>query len=261
MTKIGIIITTFMRDTLSYEAINSIIKFWNINYEIFYGNQSYQTDNERVDGFSNFNIALTDPARLSSNHVNYYNLPFDCGLSYARNYLVQRAKEKHCRYCLIMADSLHINSYYDFTDIINFLESDNLNGIIGFDIKQRISWEYDLELISNQHFILKKPRREKIVFNNIRFQPIDICRNFFLAKTDCLLDVPWDNELKLCEHEDFFYRLKQSKWKIYWTDKISCDYKTSKNDVYKKYRNRLYNEFNRFLKKKYALQRWVKYER
>jgi len=259
--KIAIIITTFLRNNISYQAVNNIIKYWNKEYIIFYANQSYKTDLEKVNGFSEFCSSISDPAHLSSNHLHYYNLPFDCGLSYARNYLVERAKEHDCKYCLIIADSLHVNSTYDFTNIIAFLESDLNNGIVGFNINNRVAWEYDLELVPNEYFYLKKPRREKIVFNSIEFKPVDICRNFFLAKTTCLLENKWDENLKLTEHESFFWELKQTDWKVYWTDSITCDYISSKSDVYNKYRRRIYKEFLDVLKKKYHIKSWVRYER
>lgn len=38
----------------------------------------------------------------------------------------------------------------------------------------------------------------------------DFVLNFFLARTEMLRSVRWDSELKICEHEEFFWRLKKA---------------------------------------------------
>ena len=258
MKQIAVLITTFLRDDLAIEALQKIEKHWNSQYKVFLANQSYKNDVDKLNAFSKYSQSTI---LLNNLDWYYYNVSYDGGLSYARNLLVNRAIEHDFKYCLLMADSLHMNAKYDFTNIIAFLESDKNNGIVGFNINNRVSWEYDLELIKNEHFLLKKSHREKIVFNETKFQPVDICRNFFIAKTECLLENKWDENLKLTEHEDFFYRLKQTNWKTYWTDSISCDYKNFKPDSYTMYRRRMYKEFQDVLKKKYSLKGWVRYAR
>ena len=103
--KIGIILTTFLRDDLMYRIVDSIIKNWKKEYVLFIGNQSYTSDEQKLKGFSDFCLHLNDPAHLASNKIQYYNLPYDCGLSYARNYLVQKAHEAGCQYIFLTADS------------------------------------------------------------------------------------------------------------------------------------------------------------
>ena len=44
---------------------------------------------------------------------------------------------------------------------------------------------------------------------------VDICWNFFAARTDAVLRVLWDEELKICEHHDFFLRCKANGCKLY----------------------------------------------
>ena len=123
-------------------------------------------------------------------------------------------------------------------------------------------WNYDLELVKDKYFYLKIPKRKSILFQNIKFQPLDICGNFFLAKTQCLIDSPWDKNLKLMEHEDFFWRLKQTHWKVFYTNYIQAQHIKlhEPSPEYKKMRNRMYSVFRSMLKEKYHINKWVRYE-
>ena len=197
--------------------------------------------------------------------INYYNLPYDCGLSYARNFLVQKAYEARIKYCFLTADSIKFTEKYNLEPIINFLNSNEKNALVGFDLKDRQSFEYDLELNQQMgRFVLKRPKREVIVYQNIQFQPVDICRNFFLAKTEKLIEVKWDNILKLCEHEDRAYRAKNEGQLSYYTNVIQAEYIPDKPPEYAKMRSRLYTEFVAKLKQKYNLTTpggWIHYDR
>lgn len=258
--KIGIILTTFLRDELMYKIVQSIINHWNRDYILFVGNQSYQTDKERIDGFSNFGSHIDNPVR---NDIRYYNLPYDCGLSYARNFLVQKAHEAECDYIFLTADSYEFRDY-DFTTLIEFLESNQYNGIVGFveENKPDPNWKFDLELIPNDSFVLKRPRRGIVEFKNLKLQPCDVTQNFFLAKTKTLLECPWDNELKLTEHEDFFWRLKtNTTYKVYFNDSIRCKYVNDKPKDYNDKRRRIYTDYKQKLLQKYHLKNWIRVER
>lgn len=258
--KIGIIVTTFLRDELMYRIVQSIINHWKKEYVLFVGNQSYETDKERLQGFSDFGGKIDNCIRAD---VRYYNLPYDCGLSYARNFLVQKAHEAGCNYIFLTADSYEFKDY-DFTTIIEFLESNKDNGIIGFVElnKPDPNWKFDLELVPNECFKLIRPRRQIVEFKNLKFQPCDVTQNFFLAKTKTLLDCPWDNELKLTEHEDFFWRLKtETSYKVYFNDSIKCVYINEKPQEYNNKRRRIYTDYKQKLLDKYHLKSWIRVER
>ena len=82
-----------------------------------------------------------------------------------------------------------------------------------------------------------------------------------VAKTKCLLDVKWDEEFKMGEHEDYFWRMKQTKWQVFSTEYIKAKYINYKPNDYDKMRRRTYNEYRTLLQKKYGIKGWVKYER
>jgi glycosyltransferase involved in cell wall biosynthesis len=243
--KIAILLTTFLRDKLLDEVVNSIKGNWNGNWVLIVADQGKSI------------------AKKASKYVDasclYFALNFDAGLSFARNFLVREAVITSSDYCLITADSVKFTQKYDFTPIIEFMESNERIGIVGFDIKNRIPYEYDIDLVPGKYFTVKKPNNGLVNYNNIQFQKVDICRNFFLAKTQCLVENQWDEDLKLTEHESFAYELKKKgKWLVYWTNFIQGEYVDSKPPEYVKYRNRIYTEYLEVLKKKYNVTTKVK---
>lgn len=233
-SNIAICLTTFLNDKSLVDSVTSIIKNWNMDYRLLIGDQN-PTD-EKANLYANF---------------MYYDLPYDCGLSYSRNYLVQKAKELKCEYCIITADNIYFTHRYDYSPIIDFLESNFNNGIVGMNIGYK--WMYNLATEDNEWKLI--PNYEKTIFQNIDLWKFDIIPNFFIAKTQCLLDNPWDNNLKMSEHLDFFWNLKiNTNWKVYYTNYIEAKRIPCRSGDYGKMRQRhLTNEFRTLAWKKWGL--------
>ncbi len=241
---IAIILTTFLRDELMYKVIQSVLDNWNEQYILFIGDQGHKTK-MKDDYFKAFN----------KKKVRYYNLPFDCGLAYARNYLVKQANIKKMPHCLITADNIFFIAYYKFRSIIEFLDSDPCYGMVGFNIWYY--WMFGLK-IKNDRFRLIK-MNDVVQYNDINYRKYDLIPNFFLAKTKTLIDNPWDNRLKMTEAIDFFWNIKvNSKYKVFYTNCISAKRVHIREGEYKKYRNRsTTNEFRKIVMKKWGLNNWI----
>jgi hypothetical protein len=107
--------------------------------------------------------------------------------------------------------------------------------------------------------IFFKQSEDFIEYEGIKYKHVDIMRNIFLAKTNTLLKVPWDEDLKLGGHELYFWTLKNNGIKCYWTDNIIFQRVSSiVSDEYKTYRNRWADQLKLALKKM-ETQSWVKY--
>ena len=71
----------------------------------------------------------------------------------------------------------------------------------------------------------------------ITYEYSDIVLNFFLAKTEIFKDIQWDNNLPLVEHTDFYLRLKNTKWKVVYTQEVECEHNHFNNSsAYKDFR-------------------------
>jgi len=253
MKKIGIIITTFMRDKLFFKSVQSILDNLQDNFQIIIVDQG-NSSQQKFD----FITTLHSPT-----NVNYFRVPFDCGLSYARNYGVERAKDKKCYFCLISADSIIFNNSIKNINKLFYLFEDNIKlGKIGFKLLNRIGWEGWLSIIPNKSFKIKFINKNKFSINNklqAKVIPCNICKNFYLATVDSLLNIPYDNKLKLMEHEDHSIRYAK-QYETLWTDLISATYIDFKPTKYKQYRQRMYREFMKILLSKYNLKQWIAYE-
>jgi len=251
MHKIAICLTTFMRNELLIDTVDSIIKYFPENSVLYIADQGNKS--QVKDRYFSYLTSKTG-------RVFYFNLPYDCGLSYARNYLVDVAKHAGIDYCLITADSLRFINKLNLEPIVNGMEK-NVDALVGFEIKDRIPWEWNIELVPEKHFWLSKISPDAIIqHEGFIIKRVELCRNFFLAKTEALLDVKWDNDLKLAEHEDFFYRLKLKGYKCIWTNIVSAEYIEDKPEEYRKMRDRMYNHFQYIMLKKYNIKQWMKYE-
>jgi len=233
------IYTTFLRPSLVKETLPSYLKHF--SGKILVLDQGRKEDD--IEKIVN---------ALKSERLLYYRLPFDCGLSYARNFGVKKAKELGEKYVLLTADSIKLVEPIAASKILSFLEMDRSHAVVGLELKNRVLWHLDMELRKDGWY-LDLPRRGKVVFDGVEFIPCDVVKNFFIGKTDLLLDSPWNEEFCLSEHEPFFYELKKKGYKVFYTDYLKAEYVDAKDPAYNRYRERIYTEFQNKVKKKYGI--------
>lgn len=155
-------------------------------------------------------------------NIQYFKLPYDSGLSYGRNYLVERVETP---YCVLLDDDFFF---------IPATRLDILLDIVsrrGFDLA---AGKYDgpqwgpgygiLERTGND-LSIKMGAAPRAMFNGL---PVyDFTNNFFLARTETLKDVPWDNRFKIYgEHTDFFLRYS-AKYKVTFADEVAIGHDSS----------------------------------
>ena len=251
MIKVAILITTFNRDELLYKAIQRLVDLNLKDCIVLVGDQGNISEDKR-NYYNN----------LKSEKFDWIELPFDCGLSYGRNRLVELAKEKDCEYCIVSADSIVFNkSLKNIANLFYLFDNNKKLGKIGFQLNNRIGWEGWLSIIKNESFKLEFIDKSKYKIDNVinaKIIPCNICKNVFIAKTESLIDIKYDENLKLMEHEDHCIRY-YNKYLTLWTDLISADYINFKPESYNIYRRRMYGEFMKVLLKKYNFKKWILY--
>ena len=67
--------------------------------------------------------------------------------------------------------------------------------------------------------------------------------NFFVAKADSIREVRWDDELKILEHECFFYRASQLGLRITADYSVKIDHIHETDDTYAYFRKLRLQEF------------------
>jgi hypothetical protein len=249
MSKVAILVTAFLRDKLMYDTVQSIIDNYSDNFVVLIADQGYR-DEEKSTTYDYF---------VSQINCEVHYLPFDCGISVARNFLISRAKELDIPYCLMLADSLQFTSVYNFDSIVEFLNSDEKFALVGFtDIGRKAPWEFNLYIDKKGiHFV---ESLEKVQVNNeLVLKKIDICNNVFLAKTDAILNI-YDNEMKLCEHELMFIELKKRCYQCFYTDSIKFKHASRTNDEYDEYRKR-FGDYQKLLRQKLNIESWIIYDK
>ena len=248
MPNVAILVTTFLRDKLMYDTIQSIVDNYTNDCMVLIADQGYR-DDEKSSTYDYF---------VSQINCEVHYLPFDCGISAARNFLISRAKELDIPFCLMLADSLQFTSVYNFDSIEEFLNSDEKYALVGFtDIGRKAKWEYDLYVDKKGiHFV---DTNNMVQFNELVFKKIDICNNVFLAKTDAILNL-YDNEMKLCEHELSFIELKKRGYQCFYTDSIKFKHVSRVNDEYDEYRKR-FGDYQKLLRQKLNIESWIIYDK
>jgi hypothetical protein len=92
-------------------------------------------------------------------------------------------------------------------DILHHFEENPKIGIIGgclFNVAKKKEHHYEYALEINKKMLLLKHSNK-----------IDLVLNFFVARKELFGDIQWDEQLHMCEHTDYFLRLKQlNKWLI-----------------------------------------------
>jgi GT2 family glycosyltransferase len=154
-------------------------------------------------------------AQLKSMGVDkYITLPQDCGLSAGRNRLVEECLTPYVMLCdddFSFTPECHIERMLDLTEVVD------IAGGLVYNLRNwslcetGVGWD-----ITGGNFVTRDgktwvdgTRGETLNYKGIRYERADFILNFFIAKTDVVKRVKWDNSLKFfAEHIDFCLRAK-----------------------------------------------------
>lgn len=249
--RIAIILTTIERPKALKKSVQSILDNWQENWVLLIADQN-PVNSESYQIIDKFICENPDK------DIRILQLEYNCGISFARNELIHFAHLIGCEYTLLTADSILFNdSMNDLPFIIQQMEKQGYSRC-GFNLLNRIPWEAELTLVPNESFQLTfiNPKdKEKQLF-----VPCDIVRNFHLSATESMINVGYDEELLMCEHESEAWKYKQAGYKVCCTNFINGTYDKPENTP--KYDEiRIVNFYNgqKTLKKKYNLKTWITY--
>jgi hypothetical protein len=187
------------------------------------------------------------PAHFDVNGVEWYQLPFDTGLSAGRNFLIDRVQTE---YTLLLDDDFIIVRGTDIHLLEQILDNTDIDLIGGRVINVPygpMRFEGKLQITDKTVAVRQSEFHETCD----EYSVCDIVANFFLARTEKLRSVRWDQELKICEHVAFFMRAHKQMRIAF------CPHVTVHHDRrptphhYTRYRQRT-KEFKDIFRKKYG---------
>lgn len=212
--RLSIIVKTFLRPAILERFLLSVGRYEDrcgVRFaEILVGDDSPPPDvaaNLRAikkarDFYPNLNV---------HHHVYEENI----GLSDGRNRLVRAAREAHILLC---DDDFILDECADIPAALSIVERRGCQ-IVGGWLKNNYDIKTGNYSYWGAHGIISETEDELII--NINERPIGIddivsseyLLNFFVAERSCLLACPWNETLKVEEHQEFFYRFKNQGYK------------------------------------------------
>lgn len=229
---ISFCITTFNRVESLERLVFSIAKYYP-EAKIFIGDQGKKFD---IDYYGKLWKRLYEVG--ITNKPCAFNLPYDCGLSYARNNLVQNTPGK---YKLILEDDFEFTDCTVLTNMIKLMQMNQNVGIVGGQVIQdgsKINFEFILEK-DGQTLRQVSDGNKWDEFDGVKFKHTGCVMNFMLCRQGVFFDNLWDEEIKITgEHQDFFFRLSSTKWWVVFTPDCEVNHVHNCTGEYRELRKR-----------------------
>lgn len=202
--------------------------------------------------------------------LKVFELPKDCGLSYGRNYLLDRVKTDYFTLC---DDDFLFDEKTDLESGLQLLKQNQLDIIGGYFRNSSVVYKASdyIKVIVQDVFNLEKPYNhigtleldvgDRVLYANHTtsefpdFTLTDITHNFFIGRTKVIRENNrWDDELKLHEHTAFFLKCKQNGLRVGFTSRMSVRHKPIRSKRYSDFRNR---DFYQLFLRKYNIKKFV----
>ncbi len=153
-----------------------------------------------------------------------HRLPFDCGLSAARNHLVESTPEK---YKLILDDDFRFTRRTDAAALARLLEAVPEAGAVGGGVGRDGRIPHRGTMLVREGKTLRQlpargPEEEQ---HDLRFMRVDCVPNFVLFRAEVFERIRWDPALKIAgEHIDFFLRFQETPFKVLYSPETTVDH-------------------------------------
>lgn len=155
--------------------------------------------------------------------VSIEHLPYDCGLSYARNHLVLTTPNK---YKLILDDDFEFTAETDIGQMVELLETFSNVGIVGGRVRQLgVDVHFEFMPVKRDGTIYHTPSKYPMrKHKSISYQRTGCVLNFALMRKDIFQYIRWDQNLKVTEHLDFYLRMAEVPYQVLYTPDVVVDH-------------------------------------
>jgi phosphorylcholine metabolism protein LicD len=240
LNNVTLLIKSFKRKECVDNLIASIRKFYK-TVPIMIVDDSVHIGKEELPNFD------------YDENIKTYNIDFDSGVSYGRNYGISKIKTD---YFVTIDDDFEFTSKTDLKKFLKILKFSNLDVLGGLVFQNKKSIDYfgmlklkEKTLIYEKDFIKK----------NDFYTECNLILQFFIAKTSAIQKNGWNNELKTGEHLAFFYD-NINKIKVGYTELVSINHLGVRDKDYSIYRNRAEDYFNDWACQK-GIEKVIKFDK
>ena len=178
------------------------------------------------------------------NDAVVFPLSYDSGISFGRNHIVQKVKTP---YLVMLDDDMEFIDQTRIEILWEELHYGNYDLVAGKPLTHisRPDFEGHFEIYDDTLHLLYGP-----VDSTVEYPVFHTIENNFIVRTEKMMEVPWDNELKIGEHLEWCIKAWQSNLKIGFIPYVRViDGSDRPLDVYNKARNRAKYFRDRSLKK------------
>lgn len=201
-----------------------------------------------------------------SDYETYFwaKLPYDSGLTAKRNAAVRIAETK---YCLMGCDDFNFSTPEVRAGIIamtQVLDKTHVDVVAG-RVNDK-SYEGDLEYVPGEYIKEHRLTGLPFVLKPHLLWRVDIAVNYFLARTEVLREVPWDETIRPIggEHADWFLDLKAANKTVAFLPFANINtqpYDASKQDpMYREFRRRAVTTGHELFKKKRKIKQYISFD-
>lgn len=245
--NIGCMVINFLRPDATIKCIDSLL-IQIPDIQIYLGDQDIHSK-------------LKDYYQIPN--IHYYSLPYDCGISVARNQLITQALKDGCDYFMWIDNDFVFDNNFNLSHAITILEQNKKIGVVGGSLKKNgvlCNYErfmyYDRPRGILTYVPIKYTHPKPKYINDIEYYDCDITFNFCVAKKE-LWENPqlrWNEKIKVkYEHSTFFLLLQQySNYKVAYCPSFSAHHEHVGTQQYQNFRMRSGDEeeFSNFFKLK-----------
>ena len=170
-----------------------------------------------------------------SNNLSYIHSEFDIGTAKGRNIALDMVETE---YFFLLDDDYEFTRNTKIERMVKCLDHTQFDLVGGIVLDQGYKPSYygGIFQLKRGEFVLQLNKNRGVEQGFPRY---DILQNFFLARTNIIKSLRWDDTLRLADHEDFFIRCKMAGLKITQDSSVYISHYPERSDRYAMFRNRI----------------------
>ncbi len=171
--------------------------------------------------------------------VEQLDLPFDCGISAARNALAD-----HCghQYYAIFEEDFELIDFSRMGALLHVLRADDSIAMAAGSLIQNgtvLNYDRDLRRRSDGWLFGEYPAADVLTTpGGVSYRPCDMVLNFGICRSKWAREIRWDEELKVGEHFEFFMRSQAAGYRVAHVPGVVARHARIRPAGYGEFRNR-----------------------